>query len=107
MKFFIPFIEAKDYEPTYQAIAKFNGVTPPTDKKKRVAAVAWTRFGTDSYAVRVGELAPMDFGGEEVLCILETDLSSFAVCTATRGGLRGTAFHVNFSDVTKTELFTG
>jgi hypothetical protein len=107
MKFFVPLVAPKDQESTYQGIAKYINVIPPADKKKRVAAIAWTRFGADRYSARVGERAPADFGGEEVLAIYETDLSSFAICTATHGCVRGIPIHVNFNDVTSTELFSG
>ena len=107
MKFFVPLVEPKDQESTYQAIAKFNASNAPAKKTDRVCAITWTRFGTERHAARVGEPAEAEFGGEEVLAIIQTELSSFAICTATRGGAKGAPIHVNFADVNTIEKFTG
>ena len=107
MKFFVPTLEEKDWERAYEGIAKFNEANVPPKKKDRVAAIGWTRFGREHYAARVGEPIHADFGGEIVLAIIQTEMSSFAVCTPNRGGARGQAVHVNFSDVTSTEKFSG
>ncbi len=107
MKFFVPLVEPKDQEATYQAIANFNGSNIPAKKSERICAITWTRFGTDRYSARVGEAVHEDFGGEGVLAIIQTELSSFAICTPNHGGVRGIAIHVNFADVNTIEKFTG
>ena len=108
MKFFVPLVEAKDQETTYQAIAKFHESNAPAKKTERVFAITWTRFAADRYSARVGEPVHADFGGEEVMAIIQTEMSSFAICTPNRGVIRGApAAHVNFADVKTIEKFTG